>query len=192
MLPTTSELEAGTVDCGGTRNHAGVSGLPRVWTHRGSGETRTRRHGGGCARNWGNQAAAPGHQWPQRVQACRQRGDPDDVHGAVRHLEKSLKMDEDGSLHYQLARNYQPAGLRDKAAATTAQYREILKRNQQPKEDTEREGQISPRSNLVFSVSCLTSGISRFCNLFVFLFHPCNFPKINAVSPHNKIACFSI
>jgi tetratricopeptide (TPR) repeat protein len=63
---------------------------------------------------------------------------------AVRHLEKSLELDDDGSLHYQLARAYQAAGSREKAAAAMAQYQEILKRNQQPKEDAEREGQIGP------------------------------------------------
>jgi predicted Zn-dependent protease len=47
---------------------------------------------------------------------------------AIRHLEKSLDLDEDGSLHYQLARAYQAAGQREKAAAALAQYQEILKK----------------------------------------------------------------
>lgn len=51
---------------------------------------------------------------------------------AIRHLEKSLDLDEDGSLHYQLARAYQAAGLREKAAAAMTQYQEIVKRNQHP------------------------------------------------------------
>jgi len=63
---------------------------------------------------------------------------------AVRHLERSLELDNDGSLHYQLARAYQGLGSREKAAATMAQYQEILKRNQQPKEEAEQEGQIGP------------------------------------------------
>ena len=63
---------------------------------------------------------------------------------AVRHLEKSLELDDDGSLHYQLARAYQAAGSGEKARAAMAQYQEILKRKQQPKDDTEREGQIGP------------------------------------------------
>jgi tetratricopeptide (TPR) repeat protein len=49
---------------------------------------------------------------------------------AVRHLEKSLELDEDGSLHYQLARAYQAAGSSEKAAAAMAQYQEILKKKQ--------------------------------------------------------------
>jgi tetratricopeptide (TPR) repeat protein len=49
---------------------------------------------------------------------------------AVRHLEKSLELDEDGSLHYQLARAYQAAGSGEKARAAMAQYQEILKRKQ--------------------------------------------------------------
>ena len=63
---------------------------------------------------------------------------------AVRHLEKSLELDEDGSLHYQLARAYQAAGSREKAAAAMAQYQEILKRNQQGKEDAGHDGEIGP------------------------------------------------
>jgi tetratricopeptide (TPR) repeat protein len=64
--------------------------------------------------------------------------------GAVRHLEKSLELDNEGSLHYQLARAYQGLGSREKAAAAMAQYQEILKRNQQPKEEAAQEGQIGP------------------------------------------------
>ena len=63
---------------------------------------------------------------------------------AVPHLEKSLELDEDGSLHYQLARAYQAAGDREKARAAMAQYQEILKKNQQYKEETAREAQIGP------------------------------------------------
>ena len=51
---------------------------------------------------------------------------------AVRHLEKSLELDDDGSLHYQLARAYQAAGSGEKARAAMAQYQEILKRKQPP------------------------------------------------------------
>jgi tetratricopeptide (TPR) repeat protein len=63
---------------------------------------------------------------------------------AVRHLEKSLELDEDGSLHYQLARAYQAAGSREKAGAAMAQYQEILKRNQQPKQEAEQDAPIGP------------------------------------------------
>jgi Putative Zn-dependent protease, contains TPR repeats len=63
---------------------------------------------------------------------------------AIRHLEKSLELDEDGSLHYQLARAYQSAGAPEKARAAMAQYQEILKRSQQPREDAGSETQIGP------------------------------------------------
>ena len=63
---------------------------------------------------------------------------------AVRHLERSLELDEDGSLHYQLARAYQAAGLSEKARATMAQYEQIIKSNQHPKETAERDEPVAP------------------------------------------------
>jgi tetratricopeptide (TPR) repeat protein len=63
---------------------------------------------------------------------------------AVPHLEKALEVDDDGSLHYQLARAYQSAGLSEKARAAMSQYREIVKRNQEQKEEVVREAQIGP------------------------------------------------
>ena len=63
---------------------------------------------------------------------------------AVPHLERALELDDDGSLHYQLARAYQASGAQAKARATMAEYQEILKRNQQVKEDVAREAQIGP------------------------------------------------
>jgi len=63
---------------------------------------------------------------------------------AVRHLEKSLELDDDGSLHYQLERAYQAAGLGEKARAAMAQYQEILKKKQEIKDDTGHDGQIGP------------------------------------------------
>jgi len=63
---------------------------------------------------------------------------------AVRHLEKSLELDDDGSLHYQLARAYQAAGSGEKARTAMAQYQEFLKKKQEIKDDTGHEGQIGP------------------------------------------------
>jgi tetratricopeptide (TPR) repeat protein len=63
---------------------------------------------------------------------------------AVPHLEKALEIDDDGSLHYQLARAYQSAGQADRARAATAQYQEIVKKNQEHKEEAAREAQIGP------------------------------------------------
>lgn len=58
---------------------------------------------------------------------------------AITHLEKSLKIDEDGSLHYQLARAYQAVGSVEKARTAMAQYQEILKKVEESK-----KAQIGP------------------------------------------------
>jgi hypothetical protein len=55
-----------------------------------------------------------------------------------------LGLDDDGSLHYQLARAYQAAGNQEKARTTMAAYQEILKKNQALKEEVAREAQIEP------------------------------------------------
>ena len=66
---------------------------------------------------------------------------------AVPHLEKALELDDDGSLHYQLARAYQAAGNAAKAQTAMAQYQELQKRNQDQKEEAAREAQITPPGN---------------------------------------------
>jgi len=63
---------------------------------------------------------------------------------AVPLLEKALDLDDDGSLHYQLARAYQASGQAEKARTAMAQYQEILKRNQEQKDEVAREAQIGP------------------------------------------------
>ena len=63
---------------------------------------------------------------------------------AIPYLEKALGLDDDGSLHYQLARAYQAAGNAEKAKAATAAYQEILDRNQKLKDEVAREAQIEP------------------------------------------------
>jgi tetratricopeptide (TPR) repeat protein len=63
---------------------------------------------------------------------------------AVPHLEKALELDEEGDLHYQLARAYQAAGQSDKARAAMEQYQNILKTSQRQKEEAAREAQIGP------------------------------------------------
>jgi tetratricopeptide (TPR) repeat protein len=55
---------------------------------------------------------------------------------AIPYLEKALGLDDDGSLHYQLARAYQAEGAAEKARSAMAQYQEILKRVQQQKDPT--------------------------------------------------------
>ncbi len=63
---------------------------------------------------------------------------------AVAHLEKAVELDEDGSLHYQLARAYQATGDAARATTAMAKYQDILKRVQQQKDDVAREAQIGP------------------------------------------------
>jgi tetratricopeptide (TPR) repeat protein len=63
---------------------------------------------------------------------------------AIPQLEKALDLDDDGSLHYQLARAYQAAGNQEKARTTMAAYEEILKKNEELKEEVAREAQIEP------------------------------------------------
>ena len=58
---------------------------------------------------------------------------------AIPHLEKALRIDEDGSLHYQLARAYQAVGSVEKARTAMAQYQEILKKVEESK-----KAQIGP------------------------------------------------
>ena len=63
---------------------------------------------------------------------------------AISHLHKALELDDDGSLHFQLANAYRAVGDSEKARAAMAQYQEIVKRNQEAKEEIAREAQIAP------------------------------------------------
>ncbi|MDR3700821.1 MAG: tetratricopeptide repeat protein, partial [Candidatus Sulfopaludibacter sp.] len=63
---------------------------------------------------------------------------------AIPHLVKALQLDEDGSLHFQLAGAYRAAGEADKARATMEKYQQIVKREQETKEEVAREAQIGP------------------------------------------------
>lgn len=63
---------------------------------------------------------------------------------AIPHLRKALELDDDGSLHFQLANAYRAAGDGEKARAAMAQYQEIVKRNQEQKDEVAREAQIGP------------------------------------------------
>jgi predicted Zn-dependent protease len=57
-------------------------------------------------------------------EAYLEAGKPD---SAIPHLKASLGEDETGSRHYQLARAYQSAGLRDEALAVLRDYRNIIR-----------------------------------------------------------------
>ncbi|HEY3836294.1 MAG TPA: tetratricopeptide repeat protein [Bryobacteraceae bacterium] len=63
---------------------------------------------------------------------------------AIPLLEKALDLDDDGSLHYQLARAYQASGSQAKATAMMAAYQKILAKNQELKDEVAREAQIEP------------------------------------------------
>jgi len=63
---------------------------------------------------------------------------------AVPHLEKALELDDDGSLHFQLANAYRASGNAEKARAAMAQYQEIVKRNEEQKAEVAKEAQIGP------------------------------------------------
>jgi tetratricopeptide (TPR) repeat protein len=63
---------------------------------------------------------------------------------AIPHLEKALDLDDDGSLHYQLARALQSSGQAERARTVMAQYQDIVKRNDEQKAEVAREAQIAP------------------------------------------------
>ncbi|MEO7145838.1 MAG: tetratricopeptide repeat protein [Bryobacteraceae bacterium] len=63
---------------------------------------------------------------------------------AIPHLEKALALDDDGSLHYQLARAYQSAGRQDQARTEMAAYQAILQKSEDRKQDAVEESGIGP------------------------------------------------
>jgi tetratricopeptide (TPR) repeat protein len=62
---------------------------------------------------------------------------------AVPHLEAALPIDDDGSLHYQLARAYQASGDAAKSRETMAKYQAIQQKNEAEKRDLEEKAQIT-------------------------------------------------
>ncbi len=62
---------------------------------------------------------------------------------AIPHLERALEMDEDGSLHYQLARAYQSTGNTAKSAELMKQYQQITAKSQAAKEEVAKEAEIT-------------------------------------------------
>ena len=63
---------------------------------------------------------------------------------AIPHLKSALITDEDGSLHYQLARAYQSTGEGELAKRTRQKYQQIQKSVQLEKARLEKEVQITP------------------------------------------------
>jgi tetratricopeptide (TPR) repeat protein len=62
---------------------------------------------------------------------------------AIPELEIALPVDDDGSLHYQLARAYQQAGNSQKAREVMEKYQQIRKQNEDSKEEVAKEAQIT-------------------------------------------------
>jgi tetratricopeptide (TPR) repeat protein len=62
---------------------------------------------------------------------------------AIPHLKKALALDDDGSLHYSLARAYQAAGKSQLAAEAMRQYQEIQKQNQEINGQVAKEAEIT-------------------------------------------------
>ncbi len=65
---------------------------------------------------------------------------------AIPHLEKALTLDDDGSLHYSLARAYQQAGNSQRSRELMAKYQRIQKQNLEQKDELAKDTQISPPS----------------------------------------------
>ena len=60
------------------------------------------------------------------------------------HLEAALPTDEDGSLHFQLARAYRETGRADQAARTLEAFQEMRKANEARLESDKEEFAITP------------------------------------------------
>lgn len=67
---------------------------------------------------------------------------------AVPHLQKALSLDDDGSLHYSLARAYQAAGDTPRAQEAMQQSQQIRAKNQQINDDLAKQAEITAPSNL--------------------------------------------
>lgn len=63
---------------------------------------------------------------------------------AIPHLKAALEIDDDGSLHYQLARAYQSTGQQELAKQVLEKYQEIQKSAQAQKQKLEQEVRITP------------------------------------------------
>jgi predicted Zn-dependent protease len=62
---------------------------------------------------------------------------------AIPHIEKALALDDDGSLHYTLARAYQQAGNAQRSRELMEQYQLIQKQNTEQKDELAKNVQIS-------------------------------------------------
>jgi len=67
---------------------------------------------------------------------------------AIPHLKKALTLDDDGSLHYSLARAYRAAGQTQLAASALDEYQKIQKQNQQINDQLAKEAEITAPASL--------------------------------------------
>ena len=65
---------------------------------------------------------------------------------AIPHLKKALPLDDDGSLHYSLARAYRAAGETELAGGAMQQYQRIQKQNQDINNELAKEAEITAPS----------------------------------------------
>jgi tetratricopeptide (TPR) repeat protein len=63
---------------------------------------------------------------------------------AIPHLEAALDIDEDGSLHYQLARAYQASGKAELAKQTMQKYTAMQRQSDEQKRSLEEQAKITP------------------------------------------------
>jgi len=63
---------------------------------------------------------------------------------AIPHLRAALPVDQDGTLHYQLARAYQAHGDRDQAREMLKAYQEMQAKDQESKNEVEKNVAITP------------------------------------------------
>jgi len=61
---------------------------------------------------------------------------------AVPHLQKALSLDDDGSLHYSLARAYQAAGKAAEAQSAMQEYQQIRQKNQEINDELAKQAEI--------------------------------------------------
>lgn len=62
---------------------------------------------------------------------------------AIPHLEQALGLDDDGSLHYTLARAYRAAGDNQRAQQTMQQYQQIKQKNQEVDNELAKQAEIA-------------------------------------------------
>jgi predicted Zn-dependent protease len=62
---------------------------------------------------------------------------------AIPHLEKAIRLDDDGSLHYSLARACRAAGQTEEAKKAMQGYQQIKQKNQQIDDELAKEAEIT-------------------------------------------------